>query len=93
MEIENDGNFVFLINLAVTIGALYFFMNNQNVEIKGLIRDYPGIMDNKIGSSNTSNKSYASIVPNFNLNAYSDDESLIMNKTTMGPPPYRPDFN
>ncbi len=58
-----------------------------------LIRDYPGIMDNKIGSSNTSNKSYASIVPNFNLNAYSDDESLIMNKTTMGPPPYRPDFN
>lgn len=57
-----------------------------------LIRDYPGIMDVKIGDANKTNKSYASMVPNFKASTYQDDESLIMNKTTMGPPPYDPDF-
>ena len=33
LGIENDGNFVFLINLAVTIGALYFFMNKYKMEV------------------------------------------------------------
>jgi len=59
-----------------------------------LIRDYPGLIGKGMGNTKASNKSYASIVPNFfNTSTLFADESLILNKGNMGPPPYDPDFN
>ena len=52
-----------------------------------LIRDYPGMMDGKIGETNKTYKSFASMVPNFNFSAYQGDESLILNDSHMSPPP------
>ncbi|SDE59811.1 hypothetical protein [Cellulophaga baltica] len=60
-----------------------------------LIRDYPGILDSKMGDTNKENsKSYASFIPaTTSTPIMFSDQSLIMNKTTMGPPPYDSDFN
>lgn len=60
-----------------------------------LIRDYPGLTEKGMGATSTAKKSYASIIPNL-LSTSSTlfaDESLILNKGNMGPPPYDPDFN
>jgi len=60
-----------------------------------LIRDYPGILDSKMGDTNKENsKSYASFLPTTtSAPIMFSDQSLIMNKNNMGPPPYDTDFN
>ncbi|MFI8605594.1 hypothetical protein ACIGCP_14090 [Cellulophaga baltica] len=59
-----------------------------------LIRDYPGILDSKMGDTNKkTNKSYASfLTTTTSAPIMFSDQSLIMNKGNMGPPPYDPDF-
>ncbi len=57
-----------------------------------LIRDYPGIQVKGFGNATTSNKSYASIAPNFlntSSNVFFGTESLILNDSHMSPPPRR----
>lgn len=59
-----------------------------------LIRDYPGLLDKAIGTTHTVKKSYASIMPNLlSTSTFSADESLIMNKGNMRPPPNDSDFD
>jgi hypothetical protein len=62
-----------------------------------LIRDYPEIENSKIGITHKStSKSHASLVPSLTTNSnmlFSEDESLIINKGNMGPPPNNSDFN
>ena len=77
----------------VKVETLRFYLTDGKKEA-ALIRDYPGLIEKGMGNTKASNKSYASIIPNLlNTNTLFADESLILNKGNMGPPPYDPDFN
>ncbi|QXP57480.1 hypothetical protein H0I25_06755 [Cellulophaga sp. HaHa_2_95] len=60
-----------------------------------LIRDYPGILDSKMGDTHKkTNKSYASFLPATTAPLMFAEESLIMNTIQMSPPPPKgSDFN
>ncbi|MBU2996953.1 hypothetical protein KO500_10930 [Cellulophaga baltica] len=76
-----------------------FYIKNLGDEKKeaALIRDYPEVINNESGViQDQTTKSHATLTPSLNINSnklFSEDESLIINKGNMGPPPNNSDFN
>jgi hypothetical protein len=52
-----------------------------------LIRNYPSTLKKEMGNTKTTQKSYASLLPSFNLNTFQGDGSLILNDSRMSAPP------
>lgn len=89
-----QNSFFIVPTMKVDTMNLGFYIKNLGDGKKeaALIRDYSYMTDDKMGEAKKHNKSYASIIPNFTLSSSQSNESLILNKGNMGPPPHNPDF-
>jgi hypothetical protein len=64
---------------------LSIYIKNLGGEKKetALIRNYPSTLKKEMGNTKTTQKSYASLLPGFNLNTFQGDGSLILNDSRM----------
>ncbi|MBA6314421.1 hypothetical protein [Cellulophaga baltica] len=85
-----QNSFFILPTMKVDTMNLGFYIKDSGDGKKeaALIRDYPGVLDSKMGDTHKkTNKSYASFLPATTAPLMFADESLIMNEGHMSPPP------
>lgn len=90
-----QNTFFILPTMKVDKANLGFYIKNLGDGKKeaALLRDYSYTLEKGMGTTASSQKSFASLVPSFTTGTFQEDESLIMNIVEMGPPPYDSDFN
>ncbi|WP_158974095.1 hypothetical protein [Cellulophaga sp. L1A9] len=93
-----QNSFFILPTMKVDTMNLGFYIKDSGDGKKeaALIRDYPGVLDSKMGATKKANKSYASfgLSSNASSTLFYGDQSLIMNEGQMYPPPPKEsDFN
>jgi hypothetical protein len=84
-----QNTFFILPTMKVDTLNLGFYIKNLGDGKKeaALIRDYPSKLKKGMGYTKTTQKSYASLLPSFNLNTFQGEGSLILNDSHMSPPP------